>query len=212
MNTLLPIAYDCSLLIRIISEQVCEVETQTVVLEQFQSGIEQFSKTVVRKSEKQVGFDSNIAGLLGKIVNSDGSLSTGDLGFTGSDVGNSTVVPTGNNWNSSTSPASTGKVKDAAKQAAKASNKNNSSNSTSSSYGSSSSSSSSSSVSTSTTSAGNATSTSAWTKSGGPRTFSFIFSDFVDYGTVGIPRAPSKGLLMLDISRSMVDYLVNIRS
>ena len=161
MNTLLPIAYDCSLLIRIISEQVCEVETQTVVLEQFQSGIEQFSKTVVRKSEKQVGFDSNIAGLLGKIVNSDGSLSTGDLGFTGSDVGNSTVVPTGNNWNSSTSPASTGKVKDAAKQAAKASNKNNSSNSTSSSYGSSSSSSSSSSVSTSTTSAGNATSTSA---------------------------------------------------
>lgn len=108
---------------RIISEQVCEVETQTVVLEQFQSGLTQFSETLIRQSNEQVGFDSQIAGQLASLLNSDGSLSSNDLGFLGNIVGKNTIVPKGNNWNDNSSPASTGKARDAAKKAAKSGKK-----------------------------------------------------------------------------------------
>jgi hypothetical protein len=108
---------------RIISEQSCEVETQTVVLEQFQSGLTQFSETVIRQSNDQVGFDSDIAGLLVQLLNSDGSLSNHDLGFLGNIVGQNSIIPVGNNWNDNSSPASTGKARGAAKKAAKSGKK-----------------------------------------------------------------------------------------
>jgi len=102
---------------RIISEQICEVETQTVVFEQFHASLGSFSRDLRRYSGYQVGYDSNIAGYYGDIVGSDGSLSTNDLGFSGYDIGNNTVVPSGNNWNPSTSPASVGSAYDQAQGA-----------------------------------------------------------------------------------------------
>jgi len=93
---------------RIITEQVCEVESQTVVFEQFYSSLGSFSGDLRRQSGRDVGYDSSIAGHFGSIVSSSGSLSSSNLGFSGSSVGSSYVVPTGSNWNDETSPASVG--------------------------------------------------------------------------------------------------------
>ncbi|KAF8195603.1 hypothetical protein BJ912DRAFT_1084683 [Pholiota molesta] len=89
---------------RIISEQICEVETQTIVFEQ---------STPLRS----VGYDSSIASHFGSIVSSSGSLSTSNLGFSGSDVGSHYVSPSGSNWNSGASPASVGSAFSAAQAA-----------------------------------------------------------------------------------------------
>ncbi|KAG7086498.1 hypothetical protein E1B28_002451 [Marasmius oreades] len=91
---------------RIITEQICEVETQTVVFSQFHASLGTFYDDLRRHSSHQVGFDDKVVGKFPDLVQSDGSLSTNDLGFTGSDVGSNTVVPTGNNWDDTTSPDS----------------------------------------------------------------------------------------------------------
>ncbi|KAL5525787.1 hypothetical protein ACEPAG_7124 [Sanghuangporus baumii] len=117
---------------RILLEQVCEVEVQTIVVQQVSSVMSSFSNEIGHLSSRSAGFDSNIAGLLGQIVNSDGSLSTSNLGFKGSEVGNNTVAVGGNNWDDSKSPDSVKKAKDLAKQAAN-STESAASNSTSSS-------------------------------------------------------------------------------
>ncbi|KAJ8072505.1 hypothetical protein AAF712_011200 [Marasmius tenuissimus] len=91
---------------RIITEQICEVETQTIVFSQFHASLGNFYNDLRRHSSHQVGFDSAVADHFGSIVQSDGSLSTNDLGFTGSDVGKSTVVAQGSNWDDRSSPAS----------------------------------------------------------------------------------------------------------
>lgn len=85
---------------RIITEQVCDVETQTIVFEQFHSSMHGFSRDLRRFSGRDVGYDSHISSYYGSFYNSDGSLSTSDFGFSGSDLGNSYVVPSGNNWGS----------------------------------------------------------------------------------------------------------------
>jgi hypothetical protein len=85
---------------RIISEQICEVESQTVVFEQFHSSLHGFSRDLRRDSGRSVGYDSNILSHYGSFYNSDGSLSSSDFGFSGSDLGHSYVVPSGSNWGS----------------------------------------------------------------------------------------------------------------
>ncbi|KIK10261.1 hypothetical protein K443DRAFT_127023 [Laccaria amethystina LaAM-08-1] len=98
--------------------QICEVETQTIVLSRFHDGVQvkNSKKDLARKSNRAVGYDANIASHLIHLVNSDGSLNSGSLGFQGTDVGNATIVPTGSNWDNVTFPASV----QAAEQAAQA--------------------------------------------------------------------------------------------
>lgn len=103
---------------RIITEQICEVETQTIVLAQFSSSMGAFQNDIGRQSGKQVGYDSNIAGMISNLTNSDGSLSTSDLGFNGTSVGNNTIVPSGNNWNNTQGPAAVQMALSAAQSAA----------------------------------------------------------------------------------------------
>ncbi|KAJ7127022.1 hypothetical protein C8R44DRAFT_667921 [Mycena epipterygia] len=90
---------------RIITEQICDVTTQTIVLAQHNGALEVFRDDIQRKTtERQVGFDQSVASKLSSVINSDGSLSTDDAGFSGSDVGKNLVVPSGNNWDNSSSP------------------------------------------------------------------------------------------------------------
>ncbi|KAF8524939.1 hypothetical protein BU17DRAFT_42445 [Hysterangium stoloniferum] len=93
---------------KIITEQICEVEVQTVVFSQFVSGFHDFSSDMLRQSGRGVGYDSSIASHIGSIHDSEGSLVSNDLGFKGSDVGSSFVTPSGSNWNDNTSPSSVG--------------------------------------------------------------------------------------------------------
>jgi len=102
---------------RIITEQICEVETQTIVFEQFHSSLSSFSGDLRRASGRDVGYDSGISSQASNMYNSDGSLSTNDMGFSGQDLGHSYVVPSGNNWNNNSSPASVGSAYNASRSA-----------------------------------------------------------------------------------------------
>jgi hypothetical protein len=103
---------------RIITEQICEVETQTIVFEQFHSSISSFSSDLTRYSGRSVGYDSGISGHYSALVSSDGSLSNNDLGFSGHDLGRRYVKVQGSNWNWESSPASVSAAYSAAKSAA----------------------------------------------------------------------------------------------
>ncbi|KAF7330562.1 hypothetical protein MVEN_02496300 [Mycena venus] len=81
------------------------------VLQVFRDDIQR--KTVAR----QVGFDEQIASKFSQIVNSDGTLSVDDNGFSGSDVGKNLVVPGGNDWDDATGPARVQAALDAAQSA-----------------------------------------------------------------------------------------------
>ncbi|GLB38348.1 hypothetical protein LshimejAT787_0502130 [Lyophyllum shimeji] len=102
---------------KIITETVCEVETQTIVFEQFHSGLGSFSHDLRRLSGHQVGYDSNIVSHFSNMVNSDGSLNLDNWGFNGQDVGGHTVVVSGNNWVNSSSPVSVSNAYNAARDA-----------------------------------------------------------------------------------------------
>jgi len=104
---------------KVIVEQICQVEVQTLVLEQFQSGIESFSQDVRHKSSRIASYDSSITTLFSQLQNSVGSLSTGDLGFSGTNAGNSSIIANGTNWNNQTSPASVGAIYNASVIASK---------------------------------------------------------------------------------------------
>ncbi|KAF5314998.1 hypothetical protein D9619_007124 [Psilocybe cf. subviscida] len=102
---------------RIITEQICEVESQTVVFEQFYSSMGHFSGDIRHKSHRGAGYDEGIASHYGSIVEGDGSLSSNDLGFSGQDLGSHWVVPSGSNWNDGSSPSSVESAFEAAKAA-----------------------------------------------------------------------------------------------
>ncbi|KAF7351252.1 Amidohydro-rel domain-containing protein [Mycena sanguinolenta] len=101
---------------KIITEQICEVETQTVVFQQYYASLGGFSSDLTRNSGRHVGYDSSIVSHYGDFYNSDGSLSNYDFGFSGSDIGSNYCVPS-NNWNSNTSPSSVGSAYQAAQVA-----------------------------------------------------------------------------------------------
>jgi len=91
---------------RIITEQICEVETQTIVFEQWHSGLHGFSRDLRRHTDHQVGFDRRIAGHFNEIIGSDGSFNDHDFGFTGHDIGRETVIVNGHNWDDNRSRTS----------------------------------------------------------------------------------------------------------
>ncbi|KAF5382741.1 hypothetical protein D9615_002875 [Tricholomella constricta] len=102
---------------RIITQQICDVETQTIVFEQWHSSLGGFSHDLRRTSGHHVGFDRGIASHFGSIVHADGSLSVDDFGFTGHDIGSQTVVVGGSNWVDSISPVSVSNAYSAAHDA-----------------------------------------------------------------------------------------------
>jgi hypothetical protein len=102
---------------RLVTEQVCDVETQTIVFEQFHSSLGLFRHDLHRTSDHHVGFDRKISDHFHDVVEVDGSLSTHDFGFSGRDIGLNTVVFGGSNWNDRTSPASVFRAYSAAHQA-----------------------------------------------------------------------------------------------
>jgi len=102
---------------QIITEQICEVETQTIVFQQYLASVSSFSDDIMHTSSLSAGYDSSIVSHYNDLYNSDGSLSTYDLGFSGSAAGQSLVVPSGTNWNPSTSPSSVQSAYNAAQSA-----------------------------------------------------------------------------------------------
>jgi len=92
---------------KIITEQICEVETQTIVFQQYHSSLGGFSHDLGRSSGRHAGYDNSIVSHYGGFYNSDGSLSNYDFGFNGSDIGTNYYVPS-SNWDNTTSPGTVG--------------------------------------------------------------------------------------------------------
>jgi len=117
---------------RIITEQICDVETQTIVLAQHNGHLKVLRDDIQRKTvERQIGYDQSISSKFSQIVNSDGSLNDSDFGFNGNDVGKNTNVPNGNNWDNNSSPAKQSSIDQAIKSASKIPKSASSSSSTS---------------------------------------------------------------------------------
>ncbi|KAJ6619717.1 hypothetical protein B0H10DRAFT_2163799 [Mycena sp. CBHHK59/15] len=91
---------------RIITEQICEVETQVIVFQQYYSSLGNFHGDLRRYSGHQVGYDNGIVSHFKDFYNSDGSFTTHDWGFSGRDVGSQTIVVGDSNWDDHTSHSS----------------------------------------------------------------------------------------------------------
>jgi len=101
---------------KIITEQICEVESQTIVFQQYYASLGGFSQDLTHSSNRHAGYDYNIVSHYGDFYNSDGTLSDYDFGFSGNDIGSNYYVPS-NNWNQETSPSSVGSAFQAAQAA-----------------------------------------------------------------------------------------------
>jgi len=102
---------------RVVTELVCDVETQVIVFEQFHRSNSQFKDDLSRKNGRLAGYDRNVVEKFSNVVDANGELTSNDLGINGQNVGNSTVVFGGTNWNDNTSPASVANAANAAKSA-----------------------------------------------------------------------------------------------
>lgn len=92
---------------RIVVQQICEVEVQTIVWGQFVSGFDAFGEDIRRISGRNIGFDRNIAGHIGNIVDGNGNINH-DFGFRGADIGSNFVHVSGDNWIDGQSEVSVG--------------------------------------------------------------------------------------------------------
>lgn len=102
---------------RIITEQICEVETQTIVFEQFSSSFGSFSDDLGHNSGRGIGYDRSVASHIGSLLDGNGDITSNDLGFNGSSIGGNLIVPSGGNWDASSSPGSVHQAQLAAKSA-----------------------------------------------------------------------------------------------
>ncbi|KAH6913121.1 hypothetical protein BKA70DRAFT_1073843, partial [Coprinopsis sp. MPI-PUGE-AT-0042] len=103
---------------KIITETICEVETQTIVFEQFRGGLHGFGRDLIRfPGHHQVGYDAEIVKHFPKIIHEDGSLNYDDWKFTGKDLGKHSVIVKGHNWDDVRSPPLVHKAWNAARGA-----------------------------------------------------------------------------------------------
>ncbi|TFK72905.1 hypothetical protein BDN72DRAFT_855118 [Pluteus cervinus] len=98
--------------------QVCEVESQVIVLEQFQSGFSLFGNDLERRNGRFPGYDHSISSHGRDLFGSDGSFNVHDLGFSGLDLGSNSFFVAGDNWRDASSPNSVQSARDAARNAA----------------------------------------------------------------------------------------------
>ena len=104
---------------KVITETICEVETQTIVFEQFRGGLHGFGRDLVRwPGHHQIGYDQEIVKHFPKIINQhDFSVNTDDWKFSGKDLGKHSVIVKGHNWDDKRSPKIVHKAWNAARNA-----------------------------------------------------------------------------------------------
>ncbi|RXW17528.1 hypothetical protein EST38_g8326 [Candolleomyces aberdarensis] len=78
-------------------QELCEVELQAIVLQQFLGGFDLFAQDLQRLNGRVPGFDAGVAGQLAQLLQ-NGSVNIVDFGIQGSQIGNTLVVPSGSNW------------------------------------------------------------------------------------------------------------------
>ncbi|KAF8604238.1 hypothetical protein BDV93DRAFT_606253 [Ceratobasidium sp. AG-I] len=105
---------------QVILQQICEVEIQTVIIQQLNAQFVDFGRNVRRRNNNNApSFDIVVAQKITQItqiISQGGSLAGIDLGFLGSDIGRNSVRVGGSNWNDATSPNTVGNAYKASKE------------------------------------------------------------------------------------------------
>jgi len=91
---------------RVILEQICEVEVQTIVWNQFVSSFSSFSQDITHVSGRSIGYDHVIASHISGLVDSSNHLIQHDFGFQGLNIGSNLINVHGSNWVSGSSQIS----------------------------------------------------------------------------------------------------------
>ncbi|TFK28107.1 hypothetical protein FA15DRAFT_753676 [Coprinopsis marcescibilis] len=100
-----------------ILQQICEVEVQAIVLEQFRGGLDLFRRDLGRQNGRFPGFDFQVANKFNDVFDERGNFKDIDFGFNGRDIGRQIILPGGHNWDAIRSPESLIRAQDAAKGA-----------------------------------------------------------------------------------------------
>jgi hypothetical protein len=91
---------------KLILEEICEVEVQIIILQQFTGGFDVFFNDLNRFGGKTPGFDKEIAKFGPQLFDLDGKFKIQDFGFKGHDIGKNIIIIIGDNWNKDFSPKS----------------------------------------------------------------------------------------------------------
>jgi len=91
---------------RVVVEQICEVEVQTIVWSQFVGSFSSFSDDLRHVSGRTIGYDHSIASHIDGLVDSSDNIITTDFGFQGLDIGSNLIHVSGGNWVSGSSEVS----------------------------------------------------------------------------------------------------------
>jgi hypothetical protein len=103
---------------RIITEQVCEVESQTIIFEQFHNSLGNFRRDINRSSGNRAGFDRDVSSKFSQLIDGGSNqLTSHDLGFNGQQIGSHQVIVGGSNWDNNLSPDSISRALSAAQSA-----------------------------------------------------------------------------------------------
>jgi len=91
---------------KLILEEICEVEVQIIILQQFTGGFDKFFDDLNRFNGQQPGFDKEIAKFGNQIFDVDGGFKDQDFGFNGGDIGKNIIIIINDNWDDDRSPES----------------------------------------------------------------------------------------------------------
>ncbi|KZV87180.1 hypothetical protein EXIGLDRAFT_208128 [Exidia glandulosa HHB12029] len=83
---------------RVITTGICASEVQTIVFEQWLSGLSGFGHDLRHLSGRTVGYDIVVASHIKEVVTETGSINFHDFGFHGSDIGRNVIHVSGGNW------------------------------------------------------------------------------------------------------------------
>jgi len=102
---------------KLILEEICEVEVQIIILQQFTGGFDNFFNDLNRFGGKNPGFDKEIAKFGNQLFDVNGQFKIQDFGFKGLDIGKNNVIVGGHNWQQEFSPNSVKSAFDISSQA-----------------------------------------------------------------------------------------------
>jgi len=91
---------------KLILEEICEVEVQIIILQQFTGGFDIFFNDLNRFGGKSPGFGKEIAKFGPQLFDFDGKFKIQDFGFSGKDIGKNIIIIINDNWDDDRSPQS----------------------------------------------------------------------------------------------------------
>jgi len=92
---------------KLILEEICEVEVQIIIIQQFTGGFDAFEQDLFRSNGQEPGFDKEIAKFGDQLsFDEEGKFNIQDFGFNGDDIGKNIIIIINDNYDSDKSPAS----------------------------------------------------------------------------------------------------------